>query len=377
VPQPLRLLQRRLRASLHGRLRGQSDPDNDVYHEVCDADFGQRDGFSRRVFLNAPLMRTLRLAATDVLGCSIDIAWVTAVTGAVFRLFPKMPCVHVILKVGCRDGPGERQMIGFLSEQRVFPVHVGDPSNATLLDITNIVASTRRRRAWRTLEPFEAGICIYVNIVSAMTDSLPQGFKHLPKPAASSLRWRGIAYCHLNVRIDQLATNNWDFRIFHWDAAWGWDWSTQFSHALGGVIHDMAAAPTAPLPIPPHIRQPREQNTWQPWGNKWGNKWGGKWDPNWKSKKWEGKWEGTWDPNWKGKWESKPGWKRKEQEGADNGSAETTAAGEPAAKVPRKEEGGASSSTSQEVAPGGGTATSAGASEPPAKAPRLDEAPSS
>jgi hypothetical protein len=59
----------------------------------------------------------------------------------------------------------------------------------------------------------------------------------------------------LNLRIDQLAVNDWDIRIFHWDATWGWNWSTHFVHALGGAIYDMVAAPTGALAVPPHRRQ--------------------------------------------------------------------------------------------------------------------------
>merc|ERR1719327_356436 len=35
--------------------------------------------------------------------------------------------------------------------------------------------------------------------------------------------------------------------MFHWDAAWGWEWSTYFAGALGAVIGDMALRPTASL----------------------------------------------------------------------------------------------------------------------------------
>lgn len=247
APEHLSLLQKRLKMSLHGRLPGASDPNNDVYHEIVCEDWGKRPGFSRRIFFKPKVLRALRTSATDVLGCSIDVAWLTATLGAMFRLFPTTPCIRLILKVGCRDGHGEREMVGFLSEQRLFPVDVGKMEAATVLDIANAVTSARRARDWRAPVPFEAGLCVYVNLVSAMVDGLPSGFKHVVKPSAVPARWNTDAYCHLNLRLDQLSADEWDFRIFHWDAAWGWEWSTYFAMALGSVIGDMVTAPTKPL----------------------------------------------------------------------------------------------------------------------------------
>merc|ERR1712241_205564 len=100
-----------------------------------------------------------------------------------FRLFPERRMIHLALKVACRDGPGELQMVGFLSEQRIFTVDPGDPEIATLLDIADNIGSTRRARAWRAPVPYEAGLSVWVNIVSAMVDGLDLGFKHLVKPA--------------------------------------------------------------------------------------------------------------------------------------------------------------------------------------------------
>jgi len=243
----LALLQRRLRRSLRGRLRGEEEPNDDVYHEIVCEDWGKRMGLERR-FLFAPLvLNTLRFAAGDVLGCSIDIAWLTAIVGALFRLFPKEPCIRLVLKTGCRDGPGEREMVGFLSEQRTFPVDVGDPETASILEIANIISSTRRARSWRAPVPFEASLCVYVNIVSAMVDGLPPDFRHVVRSSSVGSKWSTDAYSHVNLRIDQLSADDWDFRIFHWDATWGWEWSTYFANALGAVISDMAIAPTAPL----------------------------------------------------------------------------------------------------------------------------------
>jgi len=253
APEHLGLLQRRLRPSLCGRLPTDADPNNDVFHEVACEDWGRRHGFSSRLFLDAAVMGALRTAATDVLGCGLDVAWLTAVMGAMFRLFPEHRCMRLMLKVACRDGPGEVQMVGFLSEQRILTVDVLDPETSTLLGIAGDIAAARRSRAWRAPAPFESGLCIYVNIVSAMVDGLPPGFRHVVRPAGTPTNWHGTAYAHLNLRIDQIATSEWDFRIFHWDAAWGWSWCQCFAHALASAIGDMASAPTAPLLRPPSL----------------------------------------------------------------------------------------------------------------------------
>jgi acyl-coenzyme A synthetase/AMP-(fatty) acid ligase len=248
IPEHMCLLQRRLRASLRGRLRGTGDPNNDVYHEVNDEDWGKRTGISRRVFFTPCVMQALRFSAATKLGCSIDVAWLTAICGSVFRLFPQQKCIRLMLKVACRDGPGEREMVGFLSEQRILPVDVVESEASTLVDIARRIDNGRRMRAWRAPEPFEPGLSVYVNVVSAMTDGLPSGFQHVTKPIANLPQRRNCsAYAHLNVRIDQLKADEWDFRIFHFDGAWGVDWSDHFALALGAVIYDMAVAPTSPL----------------------------------------------------------------------------------------------------------------------------------
>ena len=53
---------------------------------------------------------------------------------------------------------------------------------------------------------------------------------------------------HLNLRIDQLAGDQWDFRMFHWDASLGWDWSTHYAHALGTVNRCLSMV-SFPLPF--------------------------------------------------------------------------------------------------------------------------------
>lgn len=253
-PQPLEhfaVLQQRLQRSLHGRPQGhQPDPNGDLYHELCCEDWGKRPGLSSRIYLDDGVFQALQVAATDVLGCGIGVAWLTAILGALFRLFPKEPCFRLILKCACRDGPGESEMVGFLAEQRTFAVDIGDPSRATLLDVAMQVDLTRRARAWRAPVPYEPGLCVYVNIVASMLDGLPLGCCEVAREASapSGSGW-GDAYAHLNLRLDQKTATNWDFRIFH--HTWGFNWPGYFAGALGAVIADMAECPTEPLVPPP------------------------------------------------------------------------------------------------------------------------------
>merc|ERR1712183_126493 len=138
-------------------------------------------------------------------------------------------------------------------------------------------------RAWRAPEPFESGLCVYVNVVSAMVDGLPPGFKHITKAIANQQQRRNCpAYCHLNVRIDQLKADEWDFRIFHFDAAWGLDWSDHFALAVGASIHDMAVTPTAPL-LPPRGTPPNWVSNRASWKRGASN--GGAWSAESRSSK--------------------------------------------------------------------------------------------
>ncbi|CAE8603607.1 unnamed protein product, partial [Polarella glacialis] len=89
APEQFALLQQRLRRSLCGRTTGTaSDPNNDVYHEVADEDWGKRAGICRRIYFAERVTRTLRAAASEVIGCGVDLAWLTACLGTMFRLFP-------------------------------------------------------------------------------------------------------------------------------------------------------------------------------------------------------------------------------------------------------------------------------------------------
>lgn len=246
--EPLALLQRRLRRSLEGRTpETVPAPNDDLYHESICEDWGRRSGLSRRVFFEPIVTRSLRNAAQGVYGCSVDLAWLTAIMCAMLRLFPHEPRMMLVVKASCRDGEGQGRMVGFLSEARVITIDVGDVESATILDVHHRIHSVRVGRTWRAPEPFEFGLCVYVNIVSAMAESLPPGFRHVCKEAFPPSNWKGSAYSHLNIRIDQLKLDDWDFRIFHYDAAWGWDWATNFAHSVGDVIRRMVEEPLASL----------------------------------------------------------------------------------------------------------------------------------
>jgi hypothetical protein len=60
--------------------------------------------FSHDIFLINPLLwpKTRFSKAKDVLGCSADVAWLTAVVGSLLRLFPSEQRVALILKCACR-----------------------------------------------------------------------------------------------------------------------------------------------------------------------------------------------------------------------------------------------------------------------------------
>eukprot|EP00913_Durusdinium_trenchii_P013108 g12304.t1 len=214
TPEPLALLQRRLWRSLckPGNL---PEPNDDLYHEsICD-DWGRRAGQSRRIYFHPNVTRTLRLAARHCFGCSVDLAWLTAIMCTMFRLFPQQPRMLLILKASCRDGPGQGQMVGFLSEARLIAVDAGDLATANIWEVHKLIDSARLARDWRAPEPFEFGLCVYVNIVSAMVDSLPPGYRHLVREAAPPSRWYSTAYSHLNLRTGPSFSR----RIGHYFAA--------------------------------------------------------------------------------------------------------------------------------------------------------------
>lgn len=253
-PEHLAVLQRRLRRSLRGRTQeDEPEPNEELYHEIACEDWGRRPGMQMRVYLAENLFQALGVAR-EVLGCGSDVVWLTAILGAMYRLFPEQSSVHLILKCACRDGPGEAEMVGFLSEQRVFAVDVGDTARATLLDVAWKIDAARRARAWRAPVPYEAGLSVYANIVSSMSDRLPLGCRHVVKATAEPQITWSEAYHSLNLRLDQRTSLEWDFRIFHWDAHWGWGWGECFANALASVIGDLCEHPTAPINPPPRPR---------------------------------------------------------------------------------------------------------------------------
>lgn len=75
-----------------------------------------------------------------------------------FLLLPFWPWIR-------GDGLEQHNMVGFLSEQRVLIVDVGDASRATLLDVACQIDHARKHRTWRVPQPYEASICVYINIV--------------------------------------------------------------------------------------------------------------------------------------------------------------------------------------------------------------------
>ena len=102
------------------------------------------------------------------LGCGVDLAWITAIMCTMrpgyeedfikqrFRLFPEQPRMLLVLKASCRDGPLEGTMIGFLSENRVIALDVGDAQSATILEVHQQIHSARLARDWRAPQPFAA-----------------------------------------------------------------------------------------------------------------------------------------------------------------------------------------------------------------------------
>ncbi|CAK9060139.1 unnamed protein product [Durusdinium trenchii] len=244
--EPMALLQDRLKNSLEGRLPGRRpNPNEDVHHEILCEDWGRRPGFQKKVRLDESIFLALR-SVKDVLGCSPDVAWLTAVVGSLLRLFPSEQRIQLILKCACRDGPNQHNMVGFLSEQRVIPVDVGESRRANLLDVACCIEHARRSRAWRAPQPYEASICVYINIVGSINDGLPLGCSQVCRCASGS-SGQTDAWAHLNLRIDQLDLLKWDFRILHWDKAWGWGWGDYFISILGAVIADMVECPLDPI----------------------------------------------------------------------------------------------------------------------------------
>jgi hypothetical protein len=116
--------------------------------------------------------------------------------------------------------------------------------------LTNMISSIRRRRSWRRPRPFEKCSAIEVNIVSQVADGLPIGFREVRSARSAPRSWDRGTSSLMNLRLDQVDRDDWDFRLQSYDASWGPHWSTYFAQALGSVLVDMALRPTGPV-VPP------------------------------------------------------------------------------------------------------------------------------
>jgi hypothetical protein len=253
VPDALCLLQQRLRRSLLP-LPEAEHPNDDMYHDAL-VEWGYRDGFQRFIQFDANIMQVLRYASQSVLGCSIDVAWLTAISVAFLRLFPNLRRLDLYLVVTCRDKPAEEAMVGYFSSRKILPLEIGDPTSLALLGLSDLISTARRQRNWQRPRPYEkcASACIEVNVVGQATDGLPSGFREVRYAKSAPRSWtRGGTSC-LQIRLDQSGRDSWDFRLQSHDGSWGGDWSTYYTQALGSALVDMACRPTGPVVYPPSV----------------------------------------------------------------------------------------------------------------------------
>eukprot|EP00928_Gymnodinium_smaydae_P007822 TRINITY_DN1279_c0_g4_i1.p1 TRINITY_DN1279_c0_g4~~TRINITY_DN1279_c0_g4_i1.p1 ORF type:complete len:1547 (-),score=373.59 TRINITY_DN1279_c0_g4_i1:258-4394(-) len=246
MPDALGRLQERLKRSLLP-LPDAEDANDDIYHDGL-IYWGYRNGYQRFIRFDTRLMQLLRVASRDILGCSVDVAWLTIISAAFLRLFPALRRLDLFLIVTCRDRPGEERMIGYFSSRKMMPLEVGEARSLPLLGLADLISGVRRQRAWNRPRPFEkCGACIEVNIVSQAADGLPHGFQEVRCHRDPPRSWsRGNTSC-MNLRLDQVARDDWDFRLQSWDAAYGQSWSTYYAQAMGSVLVDMALQPLGPV----------------------------------------------------------------------------------------------------------------------------------
>jgi len=211
-------------------------------------------GYQRLLRFDAGLMQLLRFAAEDALGVSIDVAWLTAISVAFLRLFPTLRRLDLYLIVTCRDRPSEEAMVGYFSSRKLMALEVGDPRHLAILGISDMVASARKARTWRRPRPFEKFSSIEVNIVSLAADGLPLGFREVRCARNAPTTWERGGNGHMNLRLDQVARDDWDFRMHSHNGAWGGHWSSYFAQAMGAAIVDMALHPTGPI-----LPEPRDR----------------------------------------------------------------------------------------------------------------------
>jgi len=241
----LTVLENRLLQSLKP-LPDAEHSNDDIFHDDL-GDWGRRRGYTRFIRFDTHLMQILRFAASTHLGCSVDVAWLTVIAAAFLRMFPLMRRLDLYLVVTCRDRPNEELMIGYFSSRKLLPIEFGDARNLALLGLCDIISTARRLRTWRRPRPFERSEAIEVNIVSQVAEGLPHRFKEVRCPRSAPRDWSRGTAGFMNLRLDQVALDDWDFRLQSHDASWGPNWSTYYTQALGSVIVDMAMCPTGPV----------------------------------------------------------------------------------------------------------------------------------
>jgi len=241
----LTALEKRLQQSLKP-LPEAEHPNDDIFHDGL-VGWSYRNGYQRHIQCDDQLMRLMRFAAEDRLGCSVDIAWLTIISASFLRMFPDLRRLDLYLIVTCRDRPGEETMVGYFSSRKLLSIELGDPSTVQLMGLVDLISTARRQRSWKRPRPFEKGGAIEVNIVSQASDGLPFGFKEVRRPRGAPSSWSRGNTSYMNLRLDQTSRDGWDFRLQSHDISWGTNWSTYYAQALGSVIVDMAVRPTGPV----------------------------------------------------------------------------------------------------------------------------------
>jgi len=245
LPDALEVLQGRLKRSLEP-LPEAEHPNDDIFHDDL-ARYGYHKGYTRFIRFDQKLMYLLRFAAKEMLGCSVDVAWLTAISTAFLRLFPDLRRLDLYLIVTCRDKPAQELMIGYFSSRKVLPIDFGNPRQVAILGLADIISTARRQRAWHRPRPFEQFGAIEVNVGSQAADGLPFGFQEVRIPKNAPRAWERGGTSRLVLRLDQTSRDAWDFRLQSHDASWGASWSTYFAQALGSAIVDMAVRSTGPV----------------------------------------------------------------------------------------------------------------------------------
>mmetsp|Transcript_4609 Transcript_4609/g.10939 ORF Transcript_4609/g.10939 Transcript_4609/m.10939 type:complete len:1495 (-) Transcript_4609:56-4540(-) len=238
-------LQKRLERSLMPLPEGHH-PNEDIFHDGLVSNCWRR-GHQRFIRFDETIMKLLRIGATQNLGCSIDVAWLTVISAAFLRTFPKLRRLDLYLVVTCRDGPGEEAMIGYFSSRKLMPLEIGDPAEVSLLGLADSVATARKTRSWRRPGPYEKGSAIEVNMVSQASDGLPLGFQEVRVARGAPREWDRSGTSHMNLRLDQVGRDGWDFRLQSHDQTWGPNWSTYYAQSLGSVLVDIAVKPTGAI----------------------------------------------------------------------------------------------------------------------------------